>query len=102
MTDSTALSVVVERAGGVMLPADPTGRYTHRFQIKSESVGRDGRGRLYTVAWDTATRQWCCGCPGWITRRRCKHMAAMAPGLASVANTSSSRPASLPGPEGRS
>lgn len=84
MTDSTALSVVVERAGGVMLPADPTGRYTHRFQIKSESVDRNGRGRLYTVAYDTARSIFVCSCPGWITgggRRHCKHLKAIVPAL---------------------
>ena len=79
-----ALSAVVRGAGGEMLPADPTGRYTHRFRIKSESLDRNGQGRLYTVAFDTARGMFTCSCPGWITgggRRHCKHLKAIAPAL---------------------
>src|SRR5271170_426570 len=53
-----------------MLPDN--NQWTNRFQIKSESSGA-----LYTIAQNIRKRYWGCDCPGWISRRKCKHLRNM-------------------------
>jgi hypothetical protein len=53
-----------------MLPDN--NQWTNRFQIKSESSGA-----LYTIAQNKRKRYWGCDCPGWISRRKCKHLTSM-------------------------
>jgi hypothetical protein len=48
------------------------GQWTNRFTVKSESSDR-----LYVVAQNIAKRHWGCDCPGWRTRRKCKHLEAI-------------------------
>lgn len=47
-------------------------QWKNRFQIKSESSDR-----VYTVAQHKTKGHWGCDCPGWRTRRNCKHLGAM-------------------------
>ena len=101
MADDTAkaLAVFVEQAGGAMLPADPQGRYLHRFEIAGSVDRRTGRARLYVIAYDTAAQHWCCGCRGWIAHRRCKHLQAMHGGLMRIGHAKpAAAPPALPGP----
>lgn len=46
--------------------------WTNRFSIKSESSTR-----LYTIAQHKTKKHWGCSCPGWRTRRYCKHLRAL-------------------------
>lgn len=43
--------------------------WTNRFHIKSETSNR-----LYVVAQNKAKRHFACSCPGYLTRRSCKHL----------------------------
>lgn len=92
MAENRALALVVQQAGGVMLPADPRGRYLHRFDIKSSSSNR-----LYTISYDTAISSWACSCPGWRGHRNCKHLKAMSAGLARIGVPKGPNPGALPG-----
>lgn len=47
-------------------------QWTNRFEIRSESSNR-----LYTIAQNKAKRHWGCSCPGWRTRRHCKHLQSL-------------------------
>lgn len=51
---------------------EDTDQYTHRFQIKSTSSAR-----MYVVAMKRWDDYWCCGCTGWTTHRKCKHLTKM-------------------------
>lgn len=85
---SNALELFVKQSGGSLLPADPKGVWTNRFEIKSGSSSR-----LYTIAQKVADGTWGCSCPAWRTRRTCKHLNALAPGLARLgAPTSAPKP----------
>ncbi len=44
-------------------------QWQHRFTIKSESSDR-----LYTVSQNKTKKHWGCSCPGYRTRRHCKHL----------------------------
>jgi hypothetical protein len=46
--------------------------WTNRFEIKSESSDR-----LYRIAQNKSRGYWACSCPGWISRRCCKHLKAL-------------------------
>jgi hypothetical protein len=52
------------------------GQWGTRIEIKSESSGR-----IYVVAEKLAngrpTGTWGCSCPGWLSRRACKHLTRM-------------------------
>jgi hypothetical protein len=65
-----AIMVNGQHFEGQMLPDNS--QWTNRFYIKSESSGR-----LYTIAQNKSRRYWGCSCPGWISRRKCKHLTAM-------------------------
>jgi hypothetical protein len=80
----TSLAVVVAQAGGVMLPADPHGRYLHRFDVRSSSLDREGRVKLYTISFDTAVKRWKCACRGNIAHGKCKHLTPMLPILRQI------------------
>jgi hypothetical protein len=68
----TATAIVLK----VNIPEDrrlpDTNTHINRFQIKSESSNR-----LYTVAQNRSGLWWSCGCPGWISRKNCKHLRAL-------------------------
>ena len=70
-----ALPVVSRPTGSVALPDNDL--WENRFEIKSETSDR-----VYIVAQSKLGRWWGCSCPGWRTRRHCKHLAAIGlPGL---------------------
>jgi hypothetical protein len=53
-------------------PADKlpdNAQYTNRFHVASETSNRQ-----YVIAQHKVGRYWTCGCPGWITRRKCRHL----------------------------
>lgn len=47
-------------------------QWQFRIEIKSESSNR-----LYVVAQNIKKKHWACSCPGWITKRNCKHLSAL-------------------------
>jgi hypothetical protein len=47
-------------------------QWQFRFDVKSESSDR-----LYTIAQHKVKKHWGCSCPGWRTRRTCKHLTAL-------------------------
>jgi hypothetical protein len=64
------LPVVRIAPGAVMLPDND--QWTNRFEIRSESSNR-----VYTVSQHKTKKHWGCSCPGWRTRRSCKHLKAV-------------------------
>lgn len=76
---SQALAKQLKESGLISLPDNE--RYTNRFNIKSASSNR-----LYVVAQNKSNKGWECSCPGWISRRKCKHLTTLYPLLAEVAN----------------
>lgn len=71
---STGLILYARQIGATLLPDND--RYTNRLEIRSRHSSR-----LYIVAQNKATGAWSCSCPGWISRRHCKHLTVMTPGL---------------------
>ena len=49
-----------------------TDQWANRIEIRSETSSR-----VYVVAERISTGLWECSCPGWKSRRRCKHLTAM-------------------------
>lgn len=47
-------------------------QWQFRFEIESESSNR-----VYTIAQHKHKKHWGCSCPGWKTRRTCKHLIAL-------------------------
>lgn len=73
----TALTVsTARRLGATLLPDGKT--HQNRLEIRSETSSR-----LYVVAQRKVTGAWECSCPGWISRRKCKHLTTMRPVLES-------------------
>lgn len=70
---SNAIVLRAARVVGGMVLAD-NDRYTNRVEIRSETSDR-----LYVVAQNKRTKEWSCGCPGWIFHRHCKHLRVMLP-----------------------
>ncbi len=66
MTQAIAIDIPVE----MMLPNNR--QWENRFEIKSESSDR-----LYIISQNISKRHWGCSCPGWRTRRNCKHLRAV-------------------------
>jgi hypothetical protein len=58
---------IFKEIGAVLLPDNE--QWTNRFEIKSASSSR-----LYTIAQRKSDRSWGCSCPGWKSRRKCKHL----------------------------
>lgn len=77
MTAPTALALVAARTGGTLLPDNA--QWTNRIEIRSETSSR-----LYTVAQRRSDGSWGCGCMGWKRYRRCKHLDAILPLIASA------------------
>ena len=48
------------------------GEWENRFNIPSETSDH-----LYVVSQHKTKRHWGCSCPGWRTRRTCKHLIAI-------------------------
>ena len=67
---NTNLPVIRIAPGAIMLPDN--GQWMNRFQVKSSSSNR-----LYTIAQHKDKKHWGCNCPGWLTRRKCKHLTAV-------------------------
>lgn len=53
--------------GSVALPDND--QWTNRFEIRSESSNR-----IYVVAQNKKTGKWGCSCPGYLSKRKCKHL----------------------------
>jgi hypothetical protein len=47
-------------------------QWANRIEVKSSSSSR-----VYIVAQRVSTGLWECSCPGWKSRRKCKHLKAM-------------------------
>lgn len=63
------MSDIIQRLKST-LPALPDNKvWENRFEIKSESSNR-----IYIIAQHKEKRHWGCSCPGWRTRRDCKHL----------------------------
>lgn len=54
-------------------------QWTNRFVIKSSSSNRE-----YVVAQRKSDGVWGCGCPGWRSRRWCKHITDLHQRLARI------------------
>ena len=76
---SNALSVIVERVGGVVLPDNQN--YKNRFKIPNS----DGT-KMYTIAQTKLNGIWSCECLGFRRNRHCKHLNAMMPSLRALGN----------------
>lgn len=60
-------SMIVRPDNSVSLP--DKGCWTNRFEIYSESSNR-----VYVVAQNKDTGKWGCSCPGYCSKRKCKHL----------------------------
>jgi hypothetical protein len=60
-------NLIVRPSGSVALP--DKGCWTNRFEIRSESSNR-----VYVVAQNKETGKWGCSCPGYCSKRKCKHL----------------------------
>ena len=69
---ASALSIIVNKVGGVVLPDNQN--YTNRFQIPNSSGER-----MYTIAQTKLNGVWMCACLGFRRHRHCKHLSAMMP-----------------------
>ncbi|RKR80673.1 hypothetical protein BDD43_0805 [Mucilaginibacter gracilis] len=58
---------VIRISTNIALP--DTDQWQFRFNIQSESSNR-----LYVVAQHKKGRYWGCSCPGWKSKRHCKHL----------------------------
>ena len=77
---------LAEAMGGELL--EDNKQYTNRMEIRSSSSNK-----LYVIAQRKSDEEWCCGCPGWVFKkkgqeRNCKHLKTLRPlleGLGAVA-----------------
>lgn len=58
---------VKKPSGSIALPDND--QWTNRFEIRSESSNR-----VYVVAQNKKTGKWGCSCPGYLSKRKCKHL----------------------------
>ncbi len=84
-----ALAVIAQQFGVALLPDE--GGYRHRMHVKSETSSR-----LYVVSQRVSDGEWCCGCRGWISHRRCKHLQAMLPALRRLGAPAAAKAAPTP------
>jgi len=63
---SNAISIR-KPAGAVGLPDND--QWECRFEIRSESSNR-----VYIVSRNKKSKKWGCSCPGYLTKRKCKHL----------------------------
>jgi len=47
-------------------------QWQYRFEIRSETSNK-----IYIVAQHKANKYWGCSCPGWKSRKYCKHLTAI-------------------------
>jgi hypothetical protein len=79
-TKHTEIGLDVINEDNLPVPASLRGKqklpdndqWTNRFEIESESSDR-----IYIVSQNKKTHEWGCSCPGWRTRRKCKHLSAL-------------------------
>lgn len=72
--------VAFANAHGIEVLPD-NAQWMNRFEIRSETSSR-----VYTVAQRKSDRSWGCSCPGWKSRRNCKHLTSMMPSLKLIAS----------------
>lgn len=70
--DRKFLMMIANQTGAEMLPDNA--QWKNRLEIKSETSSR-----LYIVAQHKTNFAWGCSCPGYKSRRKCKHLIAMVP-----------------------
>lgn len=70
MSTNTNNLPVIRVNASVMLPDN--GQWQNRFEVRSSSSSR-----VYIVSQNRDKKHWACSCPGWITRRKCKHLTAV-------------------------
>jgi len=63
-------NIVLSKLGKNKLPDNE--QWINRHEIKSETSDR-----IYVVSQHKTKRHWGCSCPGWRTRRHCKHLMAI-------------------------
>lgn len=61
------MTLITKPEGSVALPDNTL--WTNRFEIRSESSNR-----IYVVAMNKETGKWGCSCPGYCSKRKCKHL----------------------------
>ena len=77
-----SITAQLKEMGVVQL--EDTDTHKHRMDIRSETTDK-----LYRVSQrmlKDGSVQWECSCPGWIFKRNCKHLEAMAPVLDALAS----------------
>lgn len=70
MINSTTKQPVLLIDRRIALPDNA--QWQNRFEIHSETSNR-----VYTIAQNKAKKHWGCSCPGWIYKRKCKHLEAL-------------------------
>jgi hypothetical protein len=61
------MALITRPKHSIALPDN--GQWTNRFEIRSESSNR-----VYVVAQNKETGKWGCSCPGYCSKRKCKHL----------------------------
>ena len=64
------VAIIADQIGSEVEP-DNAG-YINRFKVPSSSGTSS-----YLVSQRRTSGEWCCSCRGWITHRRCKHLAGI-------------------------
>lgn len=62
---STEISI--KPSGSVALPDND--QWECRFEIRSETSNR-----IYIVSRNKKSKKWGCSCPGYLSKRKCKHL----------------------------
>ena len=70
-----AVCLFIPPRDAVRLVDKPGGDYFWRHEIRSTS----NPDMTYVIAVHVDSGEWTCSCPGWINRRRCRHVASLAP-----------------------
>ncbi len=61
---------VLRIPSNIALPSND--QWQFRFEIRSESSNR-----IYIVSQNIKKKHWGCSCPGYRTKRKCKHLEAL-------------------------
>ena len=90
MDDDKALVKLLKAFGVKKLPDSKN--YIMRMEIRGET-----RHKYIVAKRVTSLKRWECSCPGWIFKRKCKHITTMAPILDQVKFLTMGRPPKLIG-----